>query len=177
MLTTQEYNDGLSPFKIIAAQPQSTNELAYEYNGMILNSLKDIPNVHCMSMAFDGLATESEFIRKHVIAFMTGTINSVVMTDCNHAAKNLRSQLVLGTFVSGGDAIFDVGILHLAGVSQELYRVSDYASDMLVLQLCSSDTINKLLNLLLTSSEDQLNISFMAMTFYELSYVHTTVQI
>ena len=91
MLTTQEYNDGLSPFKIIAARPQSTNELAYDYNGMILNSLKDIPNVHCVSMAFDGLATESEFVRKHMIAFVTGTINSVVMTDCNHAAKNLRS--------------------------------------------------------------------------------------
>ena len=121
---------------------------------MILNSLKDIPNVHCVSMAFDGLATESEFVRKHMIAFMTGTINSVVMNDCNHAAKNLRSQLVLGTStVSGGDEIFDVGILHLAGVSQDLYRVSDYASDVLVLQLCSSDTINKLLNLLLTSSE------------------------
>ena len=61
MLTTQEYNEGLSPFKIIAAQPQSTNELAYDYIGMILNSLEDIPNVHCVSMAFDRLATDSEF--------------------------------------------------------------------------------------------------------------------
>ena len=102
-----------------------------------------------------------------MIAFMTGTINSVVMNDCNHAAKNLRSQLVLGTsIVSGGDAIFDVDVLHLVGVSQDLYRVSDYASDVLVLHLCSSDTINKLLNLFLTSSEDPLNISFMAMTLY-----------
>ena len=98
---------------------------------------------------------------------MNGTINSVVMTDCNHVVKNLRSQLVLGTsIVSGGDAIFDVVILQLAGVSQDLYRGIDYASDVLVLQLCSSNTINKLLNLLVTSSEDPLIMSFMAMTLY-----------
>ena len=102
-----------------------------------------------------------------MIAFMNGTINSVVMTDCNHAAKNLCSQLVLGiSIVSGGSAIFDVGILHLAGVPQDLYRVSDYALDVLVLKLCSSETINKLLQLLTTSNEDPLNISFMAITLY-----------
>ena len=107
------------------------------------------------------------FLRKHMITFMNGTINSVVMTDCNHVVKNLRSQLVLGTsIVSGGDAIFDVVILQLAGVSQDLYRGIDYASDVLVLQLCSSNTINKLLNLLVTSSEDPLIMSFMAMTLY-----------
>ena len=116
---------------------------------------------------FDSLATESEFVRRNLLAFMNGTINSVVMTDCNHAAKNLRSQLVLGTtIVSGGNAIFDVRILHLAGVSQDLYRVSDYVSGMLVLQLCSSDTINKLLQLLITTNEDPLNISFMALTIF-----------
>ena len=98
---------------------------------------------------------------------MNGTTNSVVMTDCNHATKNLRSQLVLGTtIVSGGNAIFDVGILSLAGVPQELYRVNDYASDVLVLKLCSSATINKLLNLLLNSNEDPMNIGFMAITLY-----------
>ena len=101
-----------------------------------------------------------------MIAFMNGMINSVVMTDCNHATKNLRSQLVLGTsIVSGGNAIFDVGILHLARVPQKLYCVSDYASDVLVLKICSSTTIIKLLQLLLSSNEDQLNISFMAITF------------
>ena len=53
------------------------------------------------------------------------------MTDCNHAAKNIRSQFVLGTtIITGGNAAFDVGILRLAGVSSELYRVEDYASDV-----------------------------------------------
>ena len=102
-----------------------------------------------------------------MIAFMNGTINNVVMTDRNHSAKNLWSQLVLGnSIISGGNVIFDVGLLQIAGVSQDLYRVSDYASDVLDLQLCSSNAINKLLNLLVTSSEDPLNISFMVITLY-----------
>ncbi len=72
---------------------------------------------------------------------MSGTTNSVVMTDCNHAAKNLRLQLVLGTnIVSGGNTIFDVGLLPLACVPANLYHVSDYTSDLLVLKLCSSNT-------------------------------------
>ena len=74
MLTTQEYNEGLSPLKILAVRPKSKNELANDYNGMILNAVDRIPDVHCVSMAFDGLATESEFVRKHMIAFMNGTI-------------------------------------------------------------------------------------------------------
>ena len=103
MLTTQEYNEGLTPFKIIAAQPQSTNEPSDDYNLLIINAVDNIPNVHCISMAFDDLATESEFVRRNLLTFINGTINSVMMTDCNHAAKNLRSQLVLGTtIVSGG---------------------------------------------------------------------------
>ncbi len=53
---------------------------------------------------------------------MNGTTNSVVMIDCNHAVKNLRSQLVLGTsVVTGGNTIFDVGILQLAGIPSDLY--------------------------------------------------------
>ena len=65
MLTMQDYNDGLSPFKIIATCSQSTNKTADEYNNMILHAVDDISNVHCVSMAFDGLATETNFIRKN----------------------------------------------------------------------------------------------------------------
>ena len=63
MLTSQEYNEGTSPFKIIAAHPQSTNELCNEYNDSILHAVDNVHNVHCVSMAFDGLVTETEFVR------------------------------------------------------------------------------------------------------------------
>ena len=151
----------------IAARPQSTNEVADDYNIAILHSVDDIKNVHCISMAFDGLAAEIYFIRRNLISFMKGNSNIVVMTDHNHAAKNIRSQLVLGSdIVTGGKAIFDVGILRLAGISVDLYRVSDYASDILVLKLCSSDTINKLMDLVVTSKKDPLNVAFLAITLY-----------
>ncbi len=63
MLTTQQYSDGLTPFKMIVARPQSTNKKADEYNDMILHAVDDLSNVYCVSMAFDGLATEADFIR------------------------------------------------------------------------------------------------------------------
>ena len=167
MLSAQGCTDGISPFKMIAARPQASNEVSNDYNSAILHSVDDIKNTHCISMAFDGLAAETHFIRKNLISFMNGNSNTVVMTDCNHAAKNIRSQLVLGSdIVTGGLAVFDVGILRLAGVSVDLYRVSDYASDILVLKLCSSDTINKLMDLVVTSKEDPLNVAFVAITLY-----------
>ena len=133
MLTVQNCIDGISPFKLIAARPQSTNEVSDDYNSSLLHAVDDIKNVHCVSMAFDGLAAETNFIRNHLISFMNGNSNTVVMTDCNHAAKNIRSQLVLGSdIVTGGKACFDVGILRLAGVSVDLYCVNDYASDIVV---------------------------------------------
>ena len=91
MFTTQEYIEGMIPFKIIVARPQSTNEFSNEYNDAILHAVDSMPNVHCVSMAVDGLATETEFVRQYMIAFMNGTIDSVVMTDYNHVAKNLHS--------------------------------------------------------------------------------------
>ena len=49
---------------------------------------------------------------------MNGTANAVVETDYNHAAKNMRSQLVLGcTVVMGGNAF---STLALAGAPMAL---------------------------------------------------------
>jgi len=170
LLSTQTSRNGCSPFKIICARPQSTNEVSDEYNNSILHSVDGIPNVQCVSIAFDGLASESRFIRNNLVSFMNGSSQTVAMTDCNHAAKNMRSQLVLGSsVVTGGEGFFDVGILMLAGVQKELYCVTDYASDVVVLKLCSSDTIAKLLSLIEQGSEDSKNIAFMALSLYFLN--------
>ena len=103
------------------------------------------------------------------------------MTDCNHAAKNIRSQLVLGsTILTGGQALFDVGLLQLVGVHSYLYYcVNEYASDTVVLKICGSDTISKFLILVENGSEDSMNIEFMAMPLYLLNafYLLTTQEI
>ena len=62
MLSLQEAVDGISPFKIISARPQSTNESCDSYNEDIMNAVSGLENVHCISIAFDGLATETNFI-------------------------------------------------------------------------------------------------------------------
>ena len=132
-----------------------------------MNAVNGLDNVYCISIAFDGLSTETEFIRTNLIAFMKGTSNVVAMTDCNHAAKNMRSQLVLGsTIVTAGEALFDVSILRIAGVSPELYKVNDYTSDVVVLKLCGSHTIQKLIQLMENGGEDPLNVAFIAMSLY-----------
>ena len=116
LLGLQEAVDGFSPFETIAAQPQSSNEPCNEYNYDIKNTVSDLYNVHCISIAFGGLATETNFICKNLFTFIKGKSYTVAMTDCNHAAKNMRSQLVLGSsIVTGGDAAFDVGILRTGG--------------------------------------------------------------
>ena len=95
LLSLQEHRDGISPFQIIRARPQSTNEHCDEYNTSLVNYVSALKHVYCISIVFNGLSTETKFIRLKLIAFMKGSCNTVTMTDCNHAAKNLRSQMVL----------------------------------------------------------------------------------
>ena len=89
------------------------------------------------------------------------------ITDCDCATKNLRSHWVLGRITIVCDNVaFDTLILRIAGISIDLYRVNEVASDIIVLKLCCSNTIGKLLELIKSGSEDPLNIAFMAMSLY-----------
>ena len=68
--------------------------------------------------------------------------------DVNHVAKALRSQLVLGSsMVMIGNLLVDPGLFQVAKVNSDLFRVRDFTSDKNVLQLCSGETILKLIAL------------------------------
>ena len=72
-----------------------------------------------MSIAFDGVTSESQFIHNYLVSFMKGISQTVAMMDCNRATKNMRSQLVLGsTVVTGGDVFFLCGYTHVDGSSE-----------------------------------------------------------
>ena len=73
MLSVQYCKKGISPLKIISTCLQSPNELSDEYNSLISYSFDKIHNAHCVPMAFDGLATETNFIRYNLNYFMNGT--------------------------------------------------------------------------------------------------------
>ena len=47
-----------------------------------------------------------------------------------------------------GAGIIDPDLLRSAGVSPDLWRINDYASDLVVLELASYDSIKKLCELL-----------------------------
>ncbi len=48
---------------------------------------------------------------------------TIAMTDCNHAAKNIHLQLVCdsSSVVIGGNGCFDVDILRLVGLQSDLH--------------------------------------------------------
>ena len=69
-----------------------------------------------LSVAFDGLAAASTFIRDKFLNFLEGKSN---------VGKAIRSQLVLGSnFTTIGDSFFDVGILNESGIRQSLKEMS-----------------------------------------------------
>ena len=70
----------------------------------------------------------------YLLGFLLGDNLTVGVMDPNHAAKSFRSQLVT-------DFVFYIGLLHEARVPKALFNVDDFASDNLVLQLCSPASI------------------------------------
>ena len=99
IISLQDAVAGISLFKILSNHPQSTNESCDSYNEDIMNAVSGLVNVHCISIAFDGSVMETNSIQTNLVVFMKGNSNTVVMTDCNHAAKNIRSQIVLGSSI------------------------------------------------------------------------------
>lgn len=144
VVTTQNVADGVSPVRIMAARPQTKNEDCEQYNEDVVKVLKDLPDCFLLSLAFDGLSAESSTVK---LRFMLGEDGTIGVMDPNHAAKSFRSQLVLGTSIVhiGNAYFFYVGLLDEAGAKKSLYVVDDFASDQLVLQLTSVNTLKKLL--------------------------------
>jgi len=145
VLTAQSCPANVTPFKAIAALPQITNQENDDYNETCVKAVIEAGGI-LVSVAFDGLSTEQRFIANKLLHFLRGNSRFVGVVDPNHVGKAIRSQLVLGGhFVTVGRRCFDVGLLKLAGISQDLYRVKDFASDAAVLELCTSKSIQKIL--------------------------------
>jgi hypothetical protein len=145
LVTIQDVTNGLLPMKIIAARLQTKNEKSDEFNLSLLECCSHRGGCHVTSISFNGLSTESEFIVNQLVSSMDGRTHYVGSVDPNQAAKSLRSQLVLGAQVcTAGKCVFDTGLFKLGLVSADLYRVRDFASDGTVLELTSSNTIDKL---------------------------------
>ena len=68
-------------------------------------------------------------------------------TDANHNAKSARYQIIAAGGTEGaslGRHVLDTYLLRLAKISVSMYRPDDFASDRLLLDLVSFQTINKI---------------------------------
>lgn len=99
--------------------------------------------------------------------------------------KNTRYQLFGGAAIAYiGDFLIDTGLLQLSGVHHELYRVKDYASNLLVLRLASASTIKKLVEILphgILCIQDvvvlSLSLYFMRMHLYSINGKHISASL
>ena len=146
-MTFQSTPDGVPPTEIVAARPQSNNEsnkFVQDIELAVSLALQSVKSF--ISFAVDGVSCESRHVWKALCDFLACKSNHVGSTDNNHNVKSWRYQVIAGSGTQGctiGQLMIDSYTLR-EFVSVDIYCPSDFASDRLVLQLCSYDTILKL---------------------------------
>ena len=101
-----------------------------------------------LNVSTDGVACKDQGNVILIIQYLICEINYVALVDTNHNINNLRYKL-LGDLLpaSFGLYVFDLWLLNLANISQTFWIIENYASDAIVLQLESSDMVQKLIAL------------------------------
>ena len=144
----QGVRKGQSTTEIISARPQSNNESS-DFTRDIVSAATSLvtttPNTSFLSFAVDGVAVETDDVRTTICEFLNGDADHTGIVDNKHNVKNDRYQIVGGSCVPTiGNLLVDADLLRQAGVSPELIRPKDFASDKKVERLMSFETIQKL---------------------------------
>jgi len=149
MITLQEVATGM-PFSFpICARPQTKNEQS-SFNDDCYEAIQEVCDSNLeeftfLNAALDGLATEAKFVAQRLSDFLLGKNNAPVITDINHNMKNLRYQIVGGSnVVTCGTRLVNLVYLQMSNILEALYRVTDWASDKVVLELVSDGTFTSL---------------------------------
>ena len=142
---------GKSPCFALAVQPQSINMVS-DFNKdatSVVSSLrKREGTASLVSAAADGVGCDAKFVQSQLASFLRGNKNNVALDDTNHNTKNFRYQGIGGScVVTMGNHVLDPALLPLAGVAQELWRVKDWASDLVALRFSSTATVAKVATL------------------------------
>ena len=102
-----------------------------------------------MNLDVDGVSVYAHFSRIEFCTFLEGKTHHFSTNDPNHNSKILHYQLIGGSFLLfSGIHIIDSQTLQAAEASKDLWRTRDFAYYLLVLKLASSDTVNKLVDLI-----------------------------
>ena len=84
---------------------------------------------------------DAKWIKTQLVRFLEGKQSFVGLVDTLHNGKNLRYLIIGGSCVVVlGNYVIDPEMLRLADVPKEIWRVKDWASDRVALELCSLNT-------------------------------------
>ena len=146
-----------SPLLQLAARPQTKNEASnfnYKVVDACLQAEGDLRgdgwDISFTSSANNGVRYDEKIVQTLSCNFVDGVVSYCGLTDPNHNVKNGRYQMVVGrnSVKTIGQAIIDTGFFPLAEIEQELWRVKDFALDLIVLKLASTKTVFAILSLL-----------------------------
>jgi hypothetical protein len=148
VVSFQNTPPGISPYFVLCGLPQTIND-SNDYTERVIKycnqAAKSDANIAVLNASTDGVSCEVEFNKICTLKYLDGKSNTISLPDTNHNVKNLRYQLIGGSSAATlGHYCFDPYMLLIAGVTKEVIRVEDYASDALVLRLASVKTIEKL---------------------------------
>ena len=96
----------------------------------------------CLNVSTGGVSCESAWFQSCIDSYIRGHWNILALIYPNHNVKNPRYYLIGGSCADiMGSYVFDPWLLKMAGVANELWRIQDYDSDLLVICLASKRTI------------------------------------
>ena len=167
VVTIQNPGIGHSPYFTLGGQPQSINMVSnfnQRVTSIVSRLCKSEGNASLVSVAADGVGCDAKFIQGQLVSFLRGQVNHVALVDTNHNAKNFRYQMIGGScVVIMGNHVLDPGLLSLALVAVELWRIKDWASDLVVSRLASAKSVAKVAML---SNEEVGSVSVLCLTLY-----------
>lgn len=144
-----EGNVRKSPFFQVCGRPQTKNQ-ASTFNEDMADACKLAETelrkegypVSFISFAADGVSASSNSLQTILRKFLEGKLSYSAHTDTNHNMKNGRYQYIIGgnNVKTIGSMLIDTGLLKVARINQDLWRIKDFASDLLVLKLASATT-------------------------------------
>jgi hypothetical protein len=155
---------------ILAAWPQTKNAVSQFNDKVISTCLKYCREKNrgtLLNFAVDGVSVESTSVWMTMCTFLAGKANHLWTTDTNHNMKSKCYQIIGGSCLGiCGNYPLYAGLLWLALVPEELWRVANYASDLLVLRLSLAKTICYLADLLPLPStlQDSMAVAVLAAT-------------
>eukprot|EP00957_Ditylum_brightwellii_P198409 15119843-Ditylum_brightwellii.AAC.1 len=72
---------------MLAAGPQSTNEVCDEFTSGTLTALKNHYDYVAINISSDGLSSEQKFLKAQMLKYMNGHTSTVRLMDPNHWGK------------------------------------------------------------------------------------------